>query len=438
MDEIHQNFISELKCQICKNYLNNPISLPCYKHFVCKDPCLNKLFVKDEQILLCKICVTENVVGVSHPALQKMEANHELSQVIEDYTHTLITKQEPQIPLCPHCEEKKSEFFCVQCGSYLCSDCEKKAHFSAIQKKHTNLEAAIFCNIHKKVTDAYCKTNKTLVCGDCLLSDGPCHQQDHLHLNLKNGASTCTNSIKDLENQVHEIREEEKNELGKMVTQYKKTSQSKNELLDEIELKINDMILLLNRKKEELKNKVLMEEGQKECNLNVKILKQQGILHYLWFKLESIEQVLKITEERKLIVEILELSNELEGIKVSEKEKDFEKYDNDKALPDLSKINKSIEELSFDFLEKKPESVGEEEEKAAWKRKVMKEEEKEELNQEDDIETNETCHSSSDSPKRVGLHIRKQSRGTILHQNQDTSQITHISGVDQSQGCFIF
>mmetsp|Transcript_6726 Transcript_6726/g.7674 ORF Transcript_6726/g.7674 Transcript_6726/m.7674 type:complete len:216 (+) Transcript_6726:144-791(+) len=146
-----------LKCQLCQQYLQDPVTLQCL-HSFCRG-CLEK-YNGDQELVLGQAEPQEDDEAAEgkEEGLEQKEQREENRQVIQCPTCiealNLAPLQTPQVPfensrlarivklvyesnvVCQNCEDAASEIYCKTCNSWLCKPCEEVTHRAPIFKSH--------------------------------------------------------------------------------------------------------------------------------------------------------------------------------------------------------------------------------------------------------------------------------------------------------------
>lgn len=195
-----------LKCQLCEEYLKDPVTLPCL-HSFCR-VCLEKY--NSERV--ARETGLQSPSSLKNQTLDSLDRNFaapESKESEENQKEEFLTVQcptcidvlgltppnEPQVPfensrlgrivglvletnvVCQNCSQAPSEYKCVTCNAWLCLDCWDSTHAAPIFESHereglthSEMFALPKCQTHPKNDLEFFSTEEEIgVCQVCLL-----------------------------------------------------------------------------------------------------------------------------------------------------------------------------------------------------------------------------------------------------------------------------
>uniref|UniRef100_A0A8C5WCS6 Uncharacterized protein n=1 Tax=Leptobrachium leishanense TaxID=445787 RepID=A0A8C5WCS6_9ANUR len=268
----------ELTCSICLNIYTDPVTLPC-GHSFCRT-CIGDVLDTQEGsgAYTCPECRAESP---ERPALVNVR---KLRNIAENIRSTHPEQEEAGIP-CTYCDSPvPATKTCLHCEASLCDKHLKKHSKSAehvLTEPTTSLENRK-CSVHKKVLEYYCCEDATCICVSCRL-DGEHrgHQVETLNEasekkkeKLRNILQKLTSQREEAEKRVQSLEELRRQVQGKAagiterVTALIRDIRKQLEALEkrvlseisrqeeQVSLRVSDLILQLEIKKEELSRKM--------------------------------------------------------------------------------------------------------------------------------------------------------------------------------------
>ena len=189
----------KLTCAACKKLLKDPKVLPCL-HSYCtgclKERTSGSTIVNPQELLVkCEACKTKVSLSGSS-SVEELLCHFSAIRLVEIVRMQEQASSTETTLICQSCNSKgKAVSFCRECAAFLCEDCEKAHKMLKVIKEHKTcsldevkkgtievlakfLEKDEMCPTHlTKPLDLYCRTDKELICRDCIVRK----HKDHIY-----------------------------------------------------------------------------------------------------------------------------------------------------------------------------------------------------------------------------------------------------------------
>ncbi|PRP76512.1 hypothetical protein PROFUN_15063 [Planoprotostelium fungivorum] len=116
LQKLLEGLAEEVKCSICLGYLSQPVALHCL-HSFCLD-CIKEY--ASTNCISCPLCRKQS--PLDERGVEGLKQNSSLANIIDKLRSSQATR------LCGECEEVVCSVYCVECGNFLCEDCERRTH----------------------------------------------------------------------------------------------------------------------------------------------------------------------------------------------------------------------------------------------------------------------------------------------------------------------
>ncbi|KAM9788779.1 finTRIM family, member 83 isoform 1-T1 [Neosynchiropus ocellatus] len=365
-------------CYLCKEYLRDPVSIPC-GHIFCSI-CLKTYWDHTDHTgsYLCPQCrVTYNkrptprrLGGSRHSSLQRNSDPYPPPPPSPDYNMA-----GPHDVPCDVCSDKKYKAVksCLMC---LASYCEKhvRSHSSATFKRHKlvdvidNLDRQV-CPQHQKGLELFCRTDQMCICVLCTVKEHKGHdmvsaEQERADEQQRLGATQA-----EIQEKIHD-RLKQMEELKQAVDSLKTSAQR---TMQECEKLFSDMMRSIERMQQEMAKLVT---SNKRAALNNAESHMERLSHEIADLKRRDEEITQLsrTEDHIHFIQsfhVLTAQTEMEELpnvvvspyfsfnQVSKTVSEMKQHLNELANDDLAKVAKSINKMTFCELEdsKKKRSI---------------------------------------------------------------------------------
>ncbi|XP_023271167.1 tripartite motif-containing protein 16-like [Seriola lalandi dorsalis] len=264
-DELDQE---QFCCSVCLDLLKEPVTINC-GHSYCRG-CIEGYWDQEKEKggYSCPLCrETFN----PRPLLKR---NNMLVQVVEKLKMTSTQQASPSAALacagsadvaCDFCcgtKPKKATMSCLTCLASYCP-AHLQPHYSvAVLKTHQLVSATIplqdkMCTKHNKLMEAYCKTDKQLVCALCTIEE----HRDHKVVSVSVQKAETENLLNWSRKKVQETSQQREKELKELIQAENDLKISTQEALKDCDSIFAKMISSMKRRRSEVKQLI---EGQEK------------------------------------------------------------------------------------------------------------------------------------------------------------------------------
>ena len=337
-----QKVKEELTCVICQNLLNEPKILPCLHSFCagCLKEWSDRLTKLDpsKRHLECPLCRAKVLLSTSR-AVEELPSNFSANRLVE-----IVRLQEEQAsskkvtPICQNCNEgENATSLCRECDSFLCNSCEK-AHrqskatcqhkicsLDEMQKGTSEVPSILpkkveMCSAHPtKPLEFYCKCEEVLICRDCIIKEHKDHDCDVISDIVEGEKKILRGALSDIQQLVGEAE----SAVTKVKGRRKDVESRKEENLNKLDDAFNELHAALDRRKQQLREKVTKDSKEKDKGLQV----QEDELCFLLSQLKSCQSFIEDKVQRGVNQDVLAMKRSM-----------LERRDNLKELKDKTKL----------------------------------------------------------------------------------------------------
>ena len=308
----------ELECPVCQeqfSQINEPKIMKCL-HTFCKT-CLEAwLRQQREGQLSCPTC--RQITECPNSNINSLPSNLFYKQMVE-IVEAYSGQGKEDSPHCGLCDEKKAlKFYCFECNSFLCDDCEgvhkKGKIFSGHHVKDIgNFQScdvqdytrrANYCTVHIDEMRFYCENCERCICRDCAILE----HQDHNKISLDQGLENIKSKI--------DIKVHEAQKNGSRLRSYKVS-------LEKRRMKVDGSIEEATKEVKRIAELCILSIRQHEASVTEQLIKQkeafknvfENQMTMLDGKLMEIDSTLAFSQEilsRNNLPEILNVKAVLE------------------------------------------------------------------------------------------------------------------------------
>ena len=331
-----EGYIDNIHCVYCIKRVNKPITLSC-EHELCLS-CAEEIIslykfthIPNIEIktIKCPKCKIKSEI-INNDLNNMLRLNWFPSQNIENNDQNNSTNEqkiiEKKLQLCEICPNSKyirdlAEFECLNCDIILCYECRnrhlsnprhqdhKVIPYTKIMQEKVELS---LCDIHREPTKLFCETCMKSICVICAQYDKD--HENHKINTIKNIMDSqtieLTGNMRVCEDQIKIIEEI----IGPMIYSKQKLEEEKKIFLDNVIKTIDELINLINNKKDELINYINNLFGNKLDNLenklkNFKLIKNRYEYYRSLICDRDIDIIDRVIQIKKLNKKILKIEN---------------------------------------------------------------------------------------------------------------------------------
>ena len=266
-----------LTCPICYQLFNNPKYLPCH-HSYCEQ-CLEKMQVQNK--IICPECRKE--AAVPPGGVKDLPNSFFINRMVDELVLKRKVEGEEEVQ-CDECDEDEPVVaYCPECNSFLCQFCyethKRNKRFRGhgivpLTELRSNKDVTIqpkakapICKEHDIELLFYCETCEQLICMYCTVKE----HNGHNHDTVKKMATKHRNELKDVTAPVDKMIRD-LSEAHDNIDKMKKKIRQQGYVVDnKIDQYYDELVLLLMKQKEQVKQQAHDAVSQKEKALTVQL-----------------------------------------------------------------------------------------------------------------------------------------------------------------------
>ena len=315
----------ELTCVICQDLLNKPKILPCLHSFCtgCLKEWSGRLTKLDpsKRHLECPLCRAKVLLSTSR-AVEELPSHFSAIRLVEIVRLQEQAGSRKVTPICQYCEdEEKAVSSCSECVIFLCEFCEK-SHKKAKATKRRKIcsldemrkgasevpsilpEKVEMCPTHPtKPLELYCKCEEVLICRDCIIKKHKDHDYDVISDVVEGEKKILKEALPGIQQLVGEVE----NAVTKVKGRRKDVDSRKNENLKKLDHAFNALHAALDRRKQQLREKVTKDSKEKVKGLQV----QEDELCFLLSQFKSCHSFIEDKVQRGVNQDVLAMKRSM-------------------------------------------------------------------------------------------------------------------------------
>ena len=317
LDNLHE----EVSCSVCMTTFTDPKMLPCLHSFCLH--CLNGILQTSgrHDIIACPECRGEVQVPRGGN-LRDLPTNFRINSLLDVLA---IKECDTTGVKCGNCDNKTSQsFYCFQCVAFWCeANCISLHNGIKANKEHrvlalkdfkdedfeNVLKRPVFCRKaghEKKELEFFCKVCEVAICSACALTD----HEGHARKRLDEAENERKIQVKAAIDARKEKMRMNKNQITKLDENCRKTQQHAANVETSVQQFADEMIAVIEAKKQEIISEVKNQEKESLQLLGMKRNEIEQEVKMMEIALEKAETLLK----RSLSTEIMQPNNFIEKI----------------------------------------------------------------------------------------------------------------------------
>ena len=315
----------ELTCAICQDLLNNPKILPCLHSFCtgCLKEWSGRLANLDpsKRHLECPLCRAKVLLSTSR-AVEELPSHFSAIRLVEIVRLQEQASSKKVTPICQNCNEGENAVAsCSECAILLCEFCEKAHRRSKSTSQHKIVsldemkkdtsevpsllpEKIEMCPTHPtKPLELYCKCEEVLICQDCIIKKHKDHDYDVISDVVEGEKEILRDALPGIQQLVDEVE----NAVTRVKRRKKDVKCKEEESLRNLDNAFNALHAALDKRKQQLREKVTQGSKEKDKGLQV----QEDELCFLLSQLKSCHSFIDDKVERGVNQDVLAMKRSM-------------------------------------------------------------------------------------------------------------------------------
>ena len=315
----------ELTCAICQDLLNNPKILPCLHSFCtgCLKEWSGRLTNLDpsKRHLECPLCRAKVLLSTSR-AVEELPSHFSAIRLVEIVRLQEQVSSKKVTPICQNCNEGENVVAsCSECAIFLCEFCEKahRRFKSTSQHKIVSLdemkkgtrevplllpEKVEMCPTHPtKPLELYCKCEEVLICRDCIIKKHKDHDYDVISDVVEGEKKILREALPGIQQLVDEVE----NAVTRVKGRRNDVKSKEEESLRNLDNAFNALHAALDKRKQQLREKVTQGSKEKDKGLQV----QENELCFLLSQLKSCHSFIEDKVDRGVNQDVLAMKRSM-------------------------------------------------------------------------------------------------------------------------------
>ena len=315
----------ELTCAICQDLLNNPKILPCLHSFCtgCLNEWSDRLANLDpsKRHLECPLCRAKVLLSTSR-AVEELPSHFSAIRLVEIVRLQEQASSKKVTPICQNCNEGENAVAsCSECAIFLCEFCEKahRRYKSTSQHKIVSLdemrkgtsevpsllpERIEMCPTHPtKPLELYCKCEEVLICRDCIIKKHKDHDYDVISDVVEGEKKILRDALPGIQQLVDEVE----NAVTTVKGRRNDVKSKEEESLRNLDNAFNALHAALDKRKQQLREKVTQGSKEKDKGLQV----QEDELCFLLSQLKSCHSFIEDKVQRGVNQDVLAMKKSM-------------------------------------------------------------------------------------------------------------------------------
>ena len=315
----------ELTCAICQDLLNNPKILPCLHSFCtsCLKEWSGRLANLDpsRRHLECPLCRAKVLLSTSH-AVEELPSHFSAICLVEIVRLQDQASSKKVTPICQNCNEGENAVAsCSECAIFLCELCEKAYRRSKSTSQHKIVsldelrkgtsefpsllpEKIEMCPTHPtKPLELYCKCEEVLICRDCIIKKHKDHDYDVISDVVDGEKKILKEALPGIQQLVDEVE----SAVTTVKKRRKGVKSKEEESLRNLDNAFNTLYAALDKRKQQLREKVTQGSKEKDKGLQV----QEDELCFLLSQLKSCHSFIEDKVQRGVNQDVLSMKRSM-------------------------------------------------------------------------------------------------------------------------------